>query len=520
MKAKSVLSLFLLAVLLFSAAATQASRSVDYSEQQSQFALPLLVVNTPFLNIRTGPGGEYTVLAVARGGTELPVLGVARDRLWYLVSTAVGNGWVNSSFTLPRGDFRNVPLIDTSNIQAPLVVQGAPATLGLAGQGGGAVPPGQGGGAAPVQSGGIVITNPVTGQPATVAFAGERIRARLNVPSVNLRSAPTEDSATLAVLFADDTLDYAIVGKATDRRGVVWIAIVVPNAGTGWIEEAKTRTALSALYRTVMVVIATPGVVTTSPGGDRGDLPFLNPGDEVFLLNISADGNFVQIEYPDGKVGWMPFNSVRQRTGTPTDDLVNQTGFVPQSSTTTAASTDLGQGGGGTTTVTGVSIPVQQAGLQLPIAIVNTPFLNVRSGPGAQYVPVATLPGGTELSVIGIAPDEVWWLVQGAFGQGWVNEEFVLFRGNLSNVPLVRFEEVAGSIARPLAVVASAVSLRVAPRQDSLLIGTLVGPAELPVVARTPDFNWFQVETSIGFGWLPASEVLIRGDGNLIPIVN
>lgn len=511
MKMKSVLAVLLLALVLFSSAAViQASEPTTAAvEQQSQFALPILVVNTPFLNIRTGPGGEYTVMAVARGGTELPVLGVARDRLWYLVATAVGNGWVNSSFTLPRGDFRNVPLIDTSNIQAPLVVQGVPATLGL---------PGQGGGAVPVQSGGGIQITGQNGRVITVAFPGERIRARLNVVSVNLRSAPTENSTTLGILFADPAIDYAIVGKAVDERGYNWIAIVVPGVGTGWIEEPKTSTALSALYRTVLRVVTDPGVVTTSAGGDRGDLPLLAPGNEVFLLSISENGLFVQVELPDGRVGWLPFDSVVTRTGTPTDRYANQGGSIPQQQNSVVIIE--GQGGGATTTVTGVSIPVQQAGIQLPVAIVNTPFLNVRSGPGAQYTAIATVPGGTQFDVIGLASDEVWWLVQGAFGQGWVNEEFILFRGNLDNVPVIDLEIAAGAVARPVAVVSTAIALRVAPRFDSVQIGTLVGPAEFPIVARTPDYSWVQIETPIGFGWVPYVEILLRGDGNLVPITN
>ncbi|MCA9888464.1 MAG: SH3 domain-containing protein, partial [Anaerolineae bacterium] len=79
------------------------------------FAQPKLVVNTSFLNVRTGPGVGYPIMATVVGGTELPVLGAIGDDVWYQVSTEVGPGWVNITFTLPRGDFTNVPYVDPAN---------------------------------------------------------------------------------------------------------------------------------------------------------------------------------------------------------------------------------------------------------------------------------------------------------------------------------------------------------------------------------------------------------------------
>jgi len=69
--------------------------------------------------------------------------------------------------------------------------------------------------------------------------------------------------------------------------------------------------------------------------------------------------------------------------------------------------------------------------------VVNTPNLNVRSGPSAQFSVVATVSGGTELAVLGVADDGVWYLVDGTFGRGWLNNEFVLFRGDYNAVPVL-----------------------------------------------------------------------------------
>ena len=369
------------------------------SVTQAQVATPILLVNTSFLNVRTGPGPEYGVLVVVAGGTELPVLGVATDGAWYMVSTPVGNGWVDVDYTLPRGDFRLVPQLDTTFVVAPLVVPVTPITIGLTGAG-------QGGGA----PGGTV----------------ERFRALINVEAVNLHVEPSLTSGVLTVLLKDDTKDYAIVGRSSrDSRGIEWYAIHVPGVGSGWVEAPKIFLRLSARYRDVLTVVGTGVQVYRQPGFDSTGLPVLENGDEVFLLNITRDGLWVQIETGTGVVGWIPFHSVVTRTGTTTDDL---NPFEPD---------DVNQGG--FVTVQGVVIPGSKPALAAPIAVVNTGNLNVRSGPGGHFADVGTLPGGSQVAVIGLTPDAEWYLVIGSFGQGWIDSEFVLVRGNLTNVPVIAY---------------------------------------------------------------------------------
>jgi uncharacterized protein YraI len=495
-----IASLIVLFSLLLSVAIVPASAAP--AQQQAQFAAPVFVVNTSFLNIRSGPGVQYTVLVTVIGGTELPVLAVADDRVWYLVATPVGNGWANIQYVLPRGDFRNVPLLDPAVVGAPLVMPSTPLTIGLpntAGQGGGGAPPG------------FVPMNRAATAPSV-----ERFRATLNVASVNLRSQPNVNAPSIATLLQDETDDFAIVGSSKDRDGFDWYAIAVPDVGTGWVEGPKMRVRLSARYRSVVSITSDTIAMTVSPGGDSAGLPILSEGQEAFLLNLSRDGQHVQIELGDGKVGWVPFSAVVTRTGTPTDEpgiaygTVGENGFVenpPQVGVVGQPVGVAGQGGGGPQ-------------LELPIAIVNTGNLNIRSGPGAQYTSVAVVPGGTQLVALGIFEDEVWFLVQGYFGQGWINREFVLFRGVLDYLPIIREEAiVSATVAQPVAYIGATVSLYGAPGTQFAVVGAVYGPVEVPVVARTADFGWIQVSTPSGFGWVPASQVAVRGDASIIPII-
>jgi len=194
----------------------------------------------------------------------------------------------------------------------------------------------------------------------------------------------------------------------------------------GWVEGPKLFIRLSRVSGQVVSIRGNGIAMRDLPGGGSAQLPVLNEGREGFLINISKDSHFVQIELGDGTQGWVPFDAVVGRTGTPTDE-VDLTGLQNAVSVS-----DLGQGGGGGAPTAPVSF-----GLATPHIIINTGFLNVRTGPGSQFGVLATYPGGSELPVLGIAKDGVWFLVEGPFGQGWINSEFTVFRGSITSVPII-----------------------------------------------------------------------------------
>jgi len=487
--------------------------------QQVQFATPVLVVNSSFLNVRTGPAVQYNILITVVGGTELPVLGRAGDNVWFQVSTVVGVGWVNSEFVLPRGNFENVPVVNASI--GEIIAGGVPATIGLPGstlgQGGGGfstlptlptvATTGQGGGGAVGTVAGLVDQY---GNPIAIGGPDERFRAVINVEAVDLRDQPQDGARALTTLFRDDTKDYPIVGVSRDNRSVEWFALIVPNVGTGWIEAPKIKTRLSAAFRTVVSITARVIQLGDAPGTGSDTLPVLTEGDEGFLVNMSQDGRFIQIELGGGEVGWIPFEAHQGRTGTTTDGLnLNPAQFGGGQG---GGGVVAGQGGGGVSTVV-------RPTLAQPHVVINTAFLNVRSGPGAQYTSIGTVAGGTELPVLGITEDRIWFFVQGTFGRGWINNEFTLFRGPIDNVPTISdFTATTAVLAAPTAIVPAGISLFAAPGANFGAIGSILATAELPAVARTADFAWVQVNTVNGFGWVLAEQITLRGDVSLIPI--
>ena len=163
-----------------------------------------LVVNTGNLNIRTGPSAGYSILATVAGGTELPVIGVYEDEVWYQVATNIGIGWVNSEFTIGRGDFSRVPLIKFGAFTATQPV----ISVTSFGQGGGFIAP-------------SVIPTMIT----------SAARAIVNTPNLNIRTGPSASFSIVATVSGGTEL--AVLGVADDG---VWY-LVEGTFGQGWLNN-------------------------------------------------------------------------------------------------------------------------------------------------------------------------------------------------------------------------------------------------------------------------------------------
>jgi uncharacterized protein YgiM (DUF1202 family) len=471
-KALSLTCLILLLALLTTLGSAALAAE---TEQRSQFSAPIMVVNTSFLNVRTGPGVQYSVLVTVVGGTELPVLGVARDLVWYQVSTLAGVGWVNSQYVLPRGDFTHIPFVEAP----PLVPFGffVPGT------------------AAPVSDDAIGAVGTGAG--------GWGVSVKITHPS---RTQPTMNSSSLGDAVEDRTVIFNLIESAVGDN-VVWYRADIPYLGVVWIEGSKSRLRPHACGNISAVTLVEDVRPTIGPDGSgtlTGNVLYPD-AEEGYLLDHQA-GQF-KVEFSDGGVGWIPQTAAAVRRDV--HSFVCQAGgVVPGVHVAPSAPAAPG-------------VPAQPAFARasVPHVVINTAFLNLRSGPGAQFSVVTTLPGGAEVPVVGVAPDGVWYLVAGTFGEAWLNNQFVLFRGDGRNLPVIRFAPETATLARPVATITNAVALYVAPSLGSTVIGAISGPVEVPVVARTADSSWVQINTVLGFGWARASEVTVRGDLALIPVV-
>jgi len=153
---------------------------------------PIGIINTGALNIRTGPGAQYTRIGTLAGGTETQIIGRTRDWSWWLLSTSFGNGWASAIYIIARGDTSTVPYV------AP----------------GGAVAPAAG------QSGAVAPAAVVSG-PQAIVITG----------ALNIRSGPHGSFDKIGSVYAGTRMP--IIGQSQDRG---WWFVESPF-GNGWVTK-------------------------------------------------------------------------------------------------------------------------------------------------------------------------------------------------------------------------------------------------------------------------------------------
>ncbi len=336
---------------------------------------PHLVVNTSYLNIRSGPGIGYGIVTTVPGGTVLPVTMIGADRTWFEVMSDMGTGWVNSNYAIDRGYFGDVPR------------QGTPSNLASG-----------------------------MDMPAGTAHVV------VNTSYLNLRSGPGASYDVVAVLPGGTTLE----ADAMLHDGS-WIR-VMSSAGTGFVRSSYVAARGNFAGITILggpepihntsgtaipagapyVVVNTSYLnVRTGPGAGHSILGVVPGGSELAVVMMAPDGVWYQVETSRG-TGWVNSHYTVGRG--------NFSGV--------SMMTEQPQG----TALTGPT----------PRAVVNTSYLNIRSGPGAGHSIVATVPGGTVLRVMGLSRGHGWYKVMGDFGEGWLNNSYVVFRGDFSRVSVVQ----------------------------------------------------------------------------------
>lgn len=71
----------------------------------------VVVTNIGTVNLRSGDGVEYTIVAQADHNDKLTVIGRNDDASWWFVSSNEIRGWVNATLVAVRGDVSDVPVV-------------------------------------------------------------------------------------------------------------------------------------------------------------------------------------------------------------------------------------------------------------------------------------------------------------------------------------------------------------------------------------------------------------------------
>jgi uncharacterized protein YgiM (DUF1202 family) len=498
-----------------------------------------VVVNTSFLNVRNGPGSQFLVIGVVRGGAELPVTGITSDRAWWRVQTPAGEGFVFAEFVLYRGEGSVVPFV------------------------------GAGGSASPEPPTAIVLSQ-----------------------SLNVRSGPNQNFPSLG------SVPQAFVLSITGQNPQTgWYQVTSPF-GTGWIANNEVALAgdtsiipkvdaSGAITSGTAISSTTTGTGTTATGGTSSITPGITPalgadatlldrelltfgfqptnyragatvnfdalfirarpyygspiigaaarGDAITVMGRDDDAIFLLIEAP-AATGWAPVLGVNLASDVFTIPIANANPQLSiEGKPSVPSGSDISTGGG-------------------PAGFTTKANVIVHIRPQPEAAAIGSLGAGVKATVIGRDFDIAFYQIQTPFGVGWVRANHDLGLPTNSdpfNIPVTAVNGIpvggqpttvttttgttagttAGvvssgaststSLAGPVVVVnTSSLNLRSGPGGQFAVISVVVGGQQFRVTGQLRDASWYRVDTPFGEGWLFSQYVAFRGDGSSVPIVS
>ncbi|VAW43525.1 hypothetical protein MNBD_CHLOROFLEXI01-1700 [hydrothermal vent metagenome] len=307
------------------------------------------VVATGALNVRSGPGVTYSVVATTGQGQTVTLLGRNANSSWAKIRLSNGTeGWVNSSLITPAVSISSLPLADSPAAPQPPVPVAPGAVLSL--------------------RSGPSFNFPVTGsvhQGLQVTAVGRNANSswlkvqlsdgqqgwigvqyvQLTIPVTNLpimdgsssSATPTPTAGTTppttaswatvntgaANLRSGPGIGYGIVSVVGQGQFVSllarnsissWAKVQLTNNSVGWINASllNANVSLSSLPVETVQTLSASGLVTTAalnvrsgPGSGFGSTAVVYQDQGVALLGRNADSSWLKVRLNSGAVGWV-----------------------------------------------------------------------------------------------------------------------------------------------------------------------------------------------------------------------
>ena len=415
------------------------------SQQQSSYTpIPVAITIPYFLNVRSGPGLDYEVITTVPEGTRASIYG--RDPLddWFQVQIEGIDGmvWIYQDLTTVEGSLDGVRFLEQWEIDL------------IAGPG----------------DGPLAITTP---------------------DILNVRSGPGLDYDILTTVTKGTQATIIGIGPNSEwykvNLGVLsepaWIYASLTTV-TGSIASVKQYTQaevdgietgadnpVAVTVPTILNVRSGPGteydIVTTVSQGTRAEIIGIGPQDEWFLVELDSLDDPVWIY----------------------QDLTTVVGSL--AGVRRVASWQVGQ-------------PSSDTEVERPIAVTYPSLVNVRVGPGESYNVLKAIGQGTRARIMGIGPDENWYLVDidGLDQLGWIREDLTVLVGSLDNVKRITAEEIA---MLPVAIANTALlNVRSGPATSYGLVTTISEGTWVEVIGVNAQSDWFKVKYNDagGQGWI------------------
>ncbi len=346
------------------------------------------------------------------------------------------------------------------------------------------------------------------GQPVAVVTA-----ARLNI-----RSGPGPAFPSLGTVGRGEVL--TLLGRNSNSS---WAYVRAVSGLTGWATTYYLET--TAQYSSLPVVTtqvtvpqqptqpSTPPTgtastqyppvrVNTAAGDEHGIITYLEFGETVQLRGRNGEGTWLYIQFRSNGLGWSQASRINTSFNISSLPVVNHL-EAPVGENLTAnilasanqfappigAAQPPGQGG----------LFVPQQPVTGPAAVVNTPVLNARSGPGPGYDIITKLYQGQIVTVAGRDSAGAW--VQVGLPNGllaWVSSLYLTPLGDLTRLPVEARYEAVGLVTT------GALNVRSGPGPWYPRVTVVYQGEMVTLIGRIPSSTWYKVIANGQEGWVDA----------------
>lgn len=249
------------------------------------------------INVRSGSGATFTTVGQLPTGSMALVTGQAASGEWWQIDFAAGpegKGWVSAGVVEFVGERAAVPVVEAATPEAPTAtVEVTPTPASEA-----------------------------TSPPATATGQADSAGARVEAPAeeVNVRSGPglnfeligqLPGNSSARVVGRDETGEWWQIEYPEAENGLAWVADAVVefsgnrNAVPLAVDQPSPTPTVPVIAG--LIEVQEPVNVRDEPALDGVLIGGLYAGDSVEVLAVSEDGEWWQIEFPEGPegTGWV-----------------------------------------------------------------------------------------------------------------------------------------------------------------------------------------------------------------------
>jgi uncharacterized protein YgiM (DUF1202 family) len=221
------------------------------------------------------------------------------------------------------------------------------------------------------------------------------------------------------------------------------------------------------------IVSASRVNLRSGPGAGYPVVTVLATGQQFTLLSRNVDGSWVQAQLITGVTGWVNARFVSTAAAVPTLGVSQNTGRNN--------------------------------------ATVWAHFLNVRSGPGANFEIVGKLNQGQGMDLLGRNLDSTWAQIQVPGGvNGWISARYIASSVRIDNLPVTSNTGILPTLPQPQSgsgktgiVTAIGLNVRFGPGLGYRYFDRLAQGESVSLIGRNAAGNWLLVQQANGStGWI------------------